>query len=157
MPASRYRVFRSHHGTIRSADSAQSVTGQSVDPGLVILSVEESPSPGHGSDGFADCEAALLKKVGKGARLFPRIHAGEPSAEIFQVRGREMDRVTIIAGDDGSDHMTASKFAPHGVADGLAAATQNADRRAFRKQRKQLLAVRSEGALIQCRYFFNIL
>ena len=102
--------------------SAQRVAGQSVDPRLVILSVQEPPSLGHGRDGVVHPEAAVLKKVGKQTRLLPRIDADEPSDEILEMHGREMDRVTIIAGYDGADHATTPELAIHGVADDLAAA-----------------------------------
>ena len=43
----------------------------------------------------------MLKKVGKQTRLLPRINAGEPPGEIVKMHGREMDRITVVAGDDG--------------------------------------------------------
>ena len=45
------------------------MSGQSVDPRLVFLSVHELPSLGHGRDGVVHAEAAVLKKVGKQTRL----------------------------------------------------------------------------------------
>jgi hypothetical protein len=65
MSVSRYGYSVAINGAVRLADSAQGVTGQSVDPRLVFLSVQESPSLGHGYDRLAYPEAALLKIVSK--------------------------------------------------------------------------------------------
>ena len=50
---------------LRFTTSAHRMTGQSVDPRLVFLSVEKSLPLGHGCDRLAYPEAALLKIVSK--------------------------------------------------------------------------------------------
>ena len=50
---------------LRFTTSAHRMTGQSVDPRLVFLPVQESLSLGHGRDRLAYPEVALLKIVSK--------------------------------------------------------------------------------------------
>jgi hypothetical protein len=50
---------------LRFTTSAHRMTGQSVDPRLVFLSVEKSLPLGHGCDRLAYPEVALLKIVSK--------------------------------------------------------------------------------------------
>lgn len=63
--ADKIRLWLLRVSRFRFTTSAHRMTGQSVDPRLVFLSVKKSLSLGHGCDRLAYPEATLLKIVSK--------------------------------------------------------------------------------------------
>jgi hypothetical protein len=109
-------------GSIEVADSAQRVAGQSINPWLVVFSFQERAAFGHCRHGLCNAEVALLKKLGKYAIFLASIDPGEPSCQVFQMNGREMDCVMISFRDDGAYYMATPELAPHRIADDFATA-----------------------------------
>jgi hypothetical protein len=65
LAADKIRLWLLRVSRFRFTASAHRMTGQSVDPRLVFLSVKKSLPLGHGRDRLAYPEAALLKIVSK--------------------------------------------------------------------------------------------
>ena len=129
--------------------SAQGVAGQSINPRFVAFPVQKPAAFGHCRHGLGDSEAGLLEKLCKDAISLARINAGESTCQLLQMDRREMDRVLVVSGYCGANHMATPELATHGIADDLAATAQSGYRGILCEQREQPGAVCSECARVQ--------